>query len=53
MCPADGMASGVDLMIPELVEILELYTDSLFFGRYRSVSVFLGKYHTVTEGKIG
>ena len=30
---------------------LELYTESVFFGRYRSV--FLGIYHTDTEGKLG
>ena len=31
--------------------LLELYTESVFFGRYRSV--FLGIYHTDTEGKLG
>ena len=31
--------------------LLELYTGSVFFGRYRSV--FLGIYHTDTEGKLG
>ena len=30
---------------------LELLTESVFFGRYRSV--FLGIYHTDTEGKLG
>ena len=30
---------------------LELLTGSVFFGRYRSV--FLGIYHTDTEGKLG
>ena len=30
---------------------LELYTVSVFFGRYQLV--FLGKYHTNTEGKLG
>ena len=31
--------------------LLELLTESVFFGRYRSV--FLGIYHTDTEGKLG
>ena len=30
---------------------LELYTKMVFFGRYRAV--FLGIYHTYTEGKLG
>ncbi len=33
------------------VKFLELYTESVFFGWYRSV--FLGNYHTDTEGKLG
>jgi len=34
-----------------LAIFLELYTESVFFGPYRSV--FLGIYHTDTEGKLG
>jgi len=30
---------------------LELHPESVFFGWYRSV--FLGNYHTDTEGKLG
>ena len=35
----------------ESAKILECLTESVFFGRYRSV--FLGIYHTDTEGKLG
>ena len=34
-----------------MVTYIELYTGSVFFGRYRPV--FLGIYHTDTEGKLG
>ncbi len=30
---------------------LELYTESVFFGRYRAI--FLDNYHTDTEEKLG
>ncbi len=40
--------ASANFKIPNL---LELYTKSVFFGRYRSV--FLGIYHTDTEGKLG
>jgi hypothetical protein len=32
-------------------KVLELYTESVFFGWYRLV--FLGNYHTDTKGKLG
>jgi hypothetical protein len=34
-----------------VTKLVELYTESVFFGRYRSV--FLGIYHTDTKGKLG
>jgi hypothetical protein len=38
-------------MYHKIMQKLKLYTESVFFGRYWSV--FLGIYHTDTDGKLG
>jgi len=35
----------------QILNFVELHPESVFFGRYRSL--FLGNYHTDTEGKLG
>ncbi len=43
--------AGVAFPLLALPSCLELLTESVFFGRYQSV--FLGIYHTHTNGKLG